>query len=240
MPTKYKRRQYLLDSLKQPLVGDECLLWPYGVTSKGGYGVVFFNGKNRIVHRVVYELNNGPIADDVFVEHTCNTAICYRPDHLFAEPNRFEYLTQELAKANKEECIVWPFGRDECGYGLIQKLGQDTRVHRVAWTVLNGPIPEGMYALHNCDNPPCFNAKYHIFLGTQIDNMLDMKTKNRGSDNIGSSNPRAKLNESVVAEIKRRISRGDRCQDLAKEYPVTLSLIEKIKYGHNWKNVSIS
>lgn len=77
-------------------------------------------------------------------------------------------------------CWLWT-GATFKGYGLIRSGGQGCPTHlahRVSWRVHCGPIPEGLYVCHHCDNPPCCNPA-HLFLGTQADNMRDCVSKGR-------------------------------------------------------------
>lgn len=54
--------------------------------------------------------------------------------------------------------------------------------HRVAYTLDRGEEPEkGKKVCHSCDNPPCCNPA-HLWVGTQADNLNDMKKKKRGSN----------------------------------------------------------
>jgi hypothetical protein len=81
------------------------------------------------------------------------------------------------------ECLVWTGYVNEDGYGRFSEGGHQGRmvmVHRVAWELVHGPIPDGMRVLHSCDNPPCVLDE-HLFLGTQADNVQDMLSKGRAS-----------------------------------------------------------
>ena len=75
-------------------------------------------------------------------------------------------------------CWLWLLSTLPHGYGSIKVEGKTKRVHRVYWEELNGPIPEGYGVCHTCDNPPCVRLD-HLFLGTQYDNLQDMKQKGR-------------------------------------------------------------
>ncbi len=98
------------------------------------------------------------------------------PTGVFPRPplrDRFE------AKVGPGRCPQeWQGSRDAMGYGRISVNGQPILTHRVAWELINGPIPNGLYVCHRCDNPPCVTV-IHLFLGTNSENQLDSVAKGR-------------------------------------------------------------
>lgn len=66
------------------------------------------------------------------------------------------------------------------GYGRFGFSKKQYQAHRVAWTIVNGPIPDNLLVLHRygCNNRACVNPE-HLYLGTHADNMNDMIRKNR-------------------------------------------------------------
>ena len=82
-----------------------------------------------------------------------------------------------------EGCWEWQGYRLPSGYGKIGNEG----THRRAWRLSKGPIPQGLWVLHHCDNPPCTKTEPdeqypegHLFLGTPTDNARDRDAKGRG------------------------------------------------------------
>lgn len=60
-----------------------CLLWTGATTGKSGYGVMKVRGKARTAHSVAYELEYGPLAPGIQVDHRdhCNR-LCVEITHL--------------------------------------------------------------------------------------------------------------------------------------------------------------
>ena len=75
-------------------------------------------------------------------------------------------------------CHEWMGTRNQRGYGLLKITYTSMVVSRLAWTLANGPIPDGMFVCHKCDNPPCCNVD-HLFLGYPKDNNADRDLKGR-------------------------------------------------------------
>jgi hypothetical protein len=76
------------------------------------------------------------------------------------------------------ECWLWTAYRDHSGYGIFGLNGRNQRAPRVAYELLVGPIPQGMYILHSCDNPPCVNPS-HLRVGTNLENVQDKMNRGR-------------------------------------------------------------
>ncbi len=77
-------------------------------------------------------------------------------------------------------CWEWTGATAYYGYGKVGLDGRTTRVHRAVYEAIFGPIPDGLFVLHRCDNPPCFRPD-HLFLGTAGDNFHDMLAKGRAN-----------------------------------------------------------
>lgn len=148
--------------------------------------------------------------------------------------------TRFWAKVDRSgECREWRGTRDRHGYGIIKiRSGNDAktkRAHRVAWELINGAIPDGMYVLHRCDNPPCCNPT-HLFLGTHADNMDDMKAKGRQAS--GEHHGRAKLTDGEVANIRGLIGVGVPVRAIARAKRLSRRAIRAIASRETWRHVA--
>lgn len=108
------------------------------------------------------------------------------------------------------DCWKWMGNKTKKrNYGLFRQ----TYAHRFSWVLHFGEIPEGLHVLHDCDNPPCTNP-FHLFLGTNLDNILDMKSK--GRQNKGEKNGSCKITEKEVRNLRRLVSRYGSSEGLIK------------------------
>lgn len=60
----------------------DCLEWTLDKL-KSGYGRITFNKKRYVVHRLIWELINGPIPERYVICHACDNPSCFNINHLF-------------------------------------------------------------------------------------------------------------------------------------------------------------
>jgi hypothetical protein len=149
-------------------------------------------------------------------------------------------------------CWLWTGNTSGRGYGVLragEPRAHPRSAHRLSWELHYGPIPEGLFVCHHCDNPPCVRPD-HLFLGSQLENIADMMSKGRhapaeSTRHPGSENGRAKITEEEARAIcvayaaiprKQRARRGD-LSSLARRYGLTTTMVLNIVRGSNWGHV---
>ncbi|WP_317728942.1 HNH endonuclease signature motif containing protein [Achromobacter xylosoxidans] len=150
-------------------------------------------------------------------------------------------LANALDSAPDGACWEWQRARLPKGYGAIRVDGAPMYAHRLSYLLGVGPIPDGLFVLHRCDNPPCINPQ-HLFVGTCRDNALDSIEKGRASHpplvkKFGEQNPQARLRAADIHDIRMRIACGDALKSIGESYGVSGSTIADIKYGNTWRDV---
>lgn len=114
--------------------------------------------------------------------------------------------------------------------------GRPVRAARLSYEMHKGPIGDGLFVCHGCDNPLCVNPD-HLFLGTNADNMRDCVAKGRLRPHAGghaSAARSAKLTAGDVLDIRRSSEKPPR---LAEKYGVTATLIRRVQSGKAWRHV---
>lgn len=133
-----------------------------------------------------------------------------------------------------ESCWKWIGGKTSFGHGNFFFDGKSYMAHRLAYTLFNGEIPKGMVIMHKCDNPECTNPE-HLKLGTQADNLADMRAKKRHK--FGESHPKTTLTEQQVREIKSTPLKYGSGILLAKKFNITPQAVSMIRSGRNWAHL---
>lgn len=65
------------------ITNDGCWEWA-GALNSQGYGVVRWEGRQKYIHRVIFDLVKGPIPQGHHIDHTCRNRRCMNPEHLEA------------------------------------------------------------------------------------------------------------------------------------------------------------
>ena len=136
-----------------------------------------------------------------------------------------------------EACWPWKARTQTVGYGICRFRGEsNVLAHRAAYMIEYGEIPDGLFVLHECDFKLCCNPK-HLRLGSQQENLADMRRKGRGYTFpiiFGEDAPHAKLTDEQVAEIRQRYRLDDISQtELATLFKIGQSQISRIIRGEN-------
>jgi hypothetical protein len=147
-------------------------------------------------------------------------------------------------------CWLWTGALNDAGYGRIRLGKTRTRAHRVAWIVTYGPIPDGLFVCHKCDQPLCCRPD-HLWLGSHADNMADCYAKGRQATGMRSGNwthperlPRGEahknstLTDADVRAIRARyIPRVVSMSMLGREFNVTAGTIHGIVHRKTWTHL---
>lgn len=120
------------------------------------------------------------------------------------------------------------------GYGQIGVAGKGRSegAHRVAWELANGPIPDGMWVLHRCDNDGCVRPS-HLFLGDAAANAADMAEKDRVRH--GVRHPYAKINDETAREFVRLYAQGVTGREIAGRFGVSEGTVFSVVLGRSWR-----
>ena len=143
---------------------------------------------------------------------------------------------QRVDKLGPDECWEWQGKRDaKNGYGGLHWMGKTMRAHRVALSLVDGDWDNRLLVCHSCDNPRCCNPA-HLWRGTNKDNMLDKKTKNRSGHGAarGEKSGTAKLTAEQVTEIRNSPLSGSQ---LSRRYGVARNYIFAIKSRISWRHI---
>lgn len=147
------------------------------------------------------------------------------------EPER--YLNEVVLTFADDQCLIWPYTRNNNGYAQISRDGRMQLVTRIVCEEINGPPPSfDSEAAHSCGRgvDGCV-SKTHLSWKSHEQNMADKQA--HGTHNRGRRNPNAKINEQIAAEV-RSLSTHLSQRKIAQRFGITQSSVSRILSGEIW------
>lgn len=213
------------------ITDEACWLWD---SESHSIPTIREKGENLSVRMLLWTLAGKELPEGRQIRMTCRNRKCVRPEHMrLASGTLMERLFSYM-QISPYGCWVWLGSKDGDGYGFITWEGANVRPHRLSYEMFVGEIGEGMWVLHHCDNPSCFNPT-HLFQGVPQDNSDDMCQK--GRSHKGETHHSAKLDAIKVMEIRRRYSSGESVRALADEYGLAFKNMDRVVKRDTWKHV---
>jgi hypothetical protein len=106
------------EPLRHPDFDLPCRVWT-GYKDRDGYGKTTFCGAPRSVHRLVWELTNGPIDADLQIDHRCKRRDCIEVTHLEPVPFRTNWERSDTASAVAFRTNHCRAGHDLAEHGYV-------------------------------------------------------------------------------------------------------------------------
>jgi hypothetical protein len=133
-----------------------------------------------------------------------------------------------------DDCVIWPYSRDDYGYGQCGFNGQLHKAPTLMCELVHGQRPTRKHeAAHECGNGRggCVNPR-HLAWKTRKENAADMLR--HGTARTDAGRKARKLTVDQVREILTL--KGSKSQrEIARMYGVTNKQISKIHLGQQWR-----
>lgn len=164
------------------------------------------------------------------IKPLCKVGRCGKPRSPVGQHKRWLY---SHARHDGDDCLIWPFLRNNYGYGVVRFRGPVCSAARAMCILAHGePATPKHETAHSCGNGHlgCINPK-HLRWSTRSENHKDKIA--HGTHRRGERHSGAVLKRSDVLAI--RAMRGTiGIRAIAESYGVSKSLISAVQTGKRW------
>ena len=179
--------------------------------------------------------NSASHSDGWCLKHYCRWRRTGDPEKVITtetgEPHR--YFKDVVLKFDGDDCLEWPFGIGQKGYGMLWNGKRPVGVHVLVCEHFYGKRPEAAHAAHACGNSKCCNWK-HVRWASPSENNRDKKE--HGTSQAGERNGNSRLTEKQVRKIKEMKGRLSQ-NEIAKMFSVSQKTIWMIFNEHSWSHI---
>jgi len=148
------------------------------------------------------------------------------------------WIKEHIHYCDKNNCLLWPHGKDSLGYGRAKSPDHKTRLaHRIMCEMVHGAPPnKSSLAIHTCGkgHEGCVNPM-HLKWGTIRENSDDKKR--HGTLLFGEAIAISKLSRNQIVIIRKMRKEGIGVIKIANIMGVARDTIYKVLDGTTWKHV---
>ena len=178
----------------------------------------------RSARKIWWEHKYGPVPGDRMVKMTCGNRQCINERHMTLAPRKDPHARFWSKVRKTDGCWIWTGYRNERGYGQFMDTWKTVcQTHRYSYELHFGPVPDGKFVCHHCDNPACVKPE-HLFAGTPLENSQDMIAKGRAGFQNGKGKRSKLTDEQIVAIVARRTA-GESYPSIGRDYDVSGSWV---------------
>lgn len=192
---------------------------------------------------------------DRFIQSTCEGCGCVYGIPLSHRRQRFHSVqcaadfravpieTRFWSKVDKTApsgCWLWTASVNANGYGMfrVDNARPTKLAHRFSYELAHGVNPGQMHVCHQCDTPRCVNPA-HLWLGTDADNLADMRAKGRANDSVrakGEQHGCAKISQAQALAVLAQ-PRAESHASISRRLGVGYGTVKRIRNGLAWKHL---
>ncbi|MGH7687805.1 MAG: HNH endonuclease [Candidatus Dormibacteria bacterium] len=198
-----------------------CVVYTRGKPSRSGHRLIAHRGKDRGVHRVAWELANGPIPVGMCVLHHCDVPSCVNVDHLFLGT---------LADNNHD--------RDRKGRQVAAKGSKHVRAKLTEWEVQQIRERHGAGEAILALSREFSVSQRAVQLAVRGETWQHVRTPALMPTAELVEKYRPKLAEDDIRAIRAAVASGATITATAKRFGVARTAIANIVHRRSWKSVA--